>query len=390
MKIALVLSSTPQYSETFFNSLIKGLMKEGHDVTLYTGKTTKPYNQCKHVTHPVVYKSYIVQLFFMIYRGLTLLPKFKTVKTFYTLEKKEGTPLKRIIEKIYINASLLKYEGAWIHFGFATTALQREFVPAAIGAKIAVSLRGYDINVYPLKHPHCYDALWSQVDKVHAISKYLLNKAYDLGLDRNKPFQIIHPAVNLENLPKLNEQSVRDKFKIVTIARFSWIKGIELLTEVALILKKRNIDFEWILVGSGSSSEKERFLFDMNQKHLNQYLFNVGECSHEKTLEILKDCDLYVQTSLNEGFCNAVLEAQALGIPCVAFNVGGLSENISDKETGWLIKPYDVNAMADYIIDALALPVRDKSILSKVAIKRVQDNFNLVDQMQTFYEFYKY
>lgn len=389
MKIALVLASPPGYSETFFNSLIKGLIKEGHDVTLYTGYTNKSYNKCKHVTHPVVYKSYIVQVFFMIYRGITLLPNFKTVKTFYNLEKKEGTPVKRIIEKIYINASLLKYKGDWIHFGFATTALQREFVPAATGTQMAVSLRGYDMNVYPLKYPHCYDVLWKQVNKVHSISKYLLNKAHNLGLDKTKPFQVIYPSVNLENLPQLNDQSVRNKFKIITIARFSWIKGIELLTDVVLILKNKRVDFEWILIGSGTTTDKERFLFDINQKHLTQHLINLGECSHEKTLEILGDCDLYVQTSLNEGFCNAVLEAQALGIPPVAFNVGGLSENISDKKTGWLIEPYNVHAMADQIIDALALSETEKVIISKRAIKRVQDNFNLESQMQTFHEFYK-
>ena len=389
MKIALVLSSAPGYSETFFNSQIKGLKENGHEVTLFTGPISDTYKHCKHVRHPSVSKFYVVQLFRMFYRSLTLLPNFKSVKSFVHLEKKEGTPIKRIIEKIYLNAALLKFQGDWIHFGFATTVIDRELVPKAIGARMAVSFRGYDINVFPLKHKNCYELLWRQVDKVHSISNYLLKKAYDLGLDRNKPFQIIHPAVDLESLPETKNLRTDGKFKIVTIARFGWIKGLELLTEVAQILKNNEFDFEWILIGTGSSSEQERFLFDMNEKQLQQHLFHKGLCSHKETLDILKDCDVYVQTSLNEGFCNAVLEAQALGIPCVAFKVGGLSENISDGETGWLIKPYDTITMARAITNVYSLSKSSKINLSEETVMRVNENFGLVQQKDAFNEFYK-
>lgn len=388
MKIALVLSVPPGYSETFFNSLIKGLQEEHHEVTLYTGKVKRKYDLCKHVTHPSVHKFYIVQVFLMAYRGLTLLPNFKTVKTFFHLERKEGTPVKRIIEKIYLNAVLLKFKGDWIHFGFATTALQRELVPKAVGAQMAVSIRGYDINVYPLKYLDCYGVLWRQVDRVHSISNYLLNKAYGLGLGQNKSFRIIHPAVDLKTLPKPNANQNKGGFKIVTIARFDWIKGLEMLTQVALILKDRGLDFEWVVIGTGNTSEKERYLFDVNEKQLNTHLIHKGQCSHHETLNILKDCDLYVQTSLSEGFCNAVLEAQALGVPCVAFDVGGLPENISHMKTGWLIEPYDVVAMSDKISDMSVLTPAEIAKFSQHAIKRVHDYFALEQQKQAFQEFY--
>lgn len=390
MKIALVLSSPPGYSETFFNSLIKGLKEEGHELTLYTGYASQPYDLCKHVKHPAIHKFYVIQVFLMLYRGLTLLPYFKTIQRYFRLEKNEGTPLKRILEKIYLNAALLKFQGDWIHFGFATTALHRELVSDAVGSKMAVSLRGYDINVYPLKYVHSYDLLWRQVDKVHSISSYLLNKAYDLGLDRTKSFQVIHPAGNLENFPKPVEHKMGTKFRIVTIARFGWIKGLELLTEAALILKRSGLDFEWILIGTGSSSEKERYLFDVHEKQLQEQLIHKGQCSHKETLEILKDADVYVQTSLNEGFCNAVLEAQALGIPCVAFRVGGLPENVVDGETGWLIESFDTPKMAEKIEEILHLTTEQKNRMAQQSIERVRKDFNMVKQKREFNEFYQF
>lgn len=339
--------------------------------------------------HPSVRKNILLQIFLMIYRGFTLLPYLKVVKKYIRLERKQGTPTTRIIEKIYINASLLKYQGDWIHFGFCTVALGRELVPQAIGVKMAVSFRGYDINVYPLKHRNCYNLLWKQVDKVHSISRYLLNKAYDLGLDNDKPFQIIYPAVELKNLPKRNIRTNEGKFRIVTVARFGWIKGLELLTEVAFRLKNDGLQFEWVLIGTGNLSEKERFMYDLNEKQLCQQLIHKGQCSHQETLDILNDCDFYVQTSLNEGFCNAVLEAQALGIPCVAFNVGGLPENIIDKETGWLIAPFDTMEMAKKIQGKLYLPMKEKKLIAQQAIDRVRKEFNLVKQKEAFNKFYK-
>lgn len=388
MKIALVLSSPPGYSETFFNSMIKGLQENGHDISLYTGYCNSSYSGCKHIKHPRVYKFFLVQLLFMLYRSTTLLFHIKQVRRYFLLEKKEDTSLKRILEKIYLNAELLKFKGDWIHFGFCTTALDRELVSKAIGAKMAVSLRGYDMNVFPLKHNGCYDLLWRQVDKVHSISNDLLEKAYRLGLQSDKLVQIIYPAVNLVSLPELNSNMESNKIKIVTIARFNWIKGLSLLAEVAFILKGKGIAFEWVLIGEGDPAEKEHFLFDVHEKQLEGYVIQKGKCTHNQTLDILNSSDIYVQTSLTEGFCNALLEAQAIGIPCVAFDVGGIPENIDHQKTGWLIEPYVVTAMAERIINISALTTSEKVKLSEVAVKRVRDHFNLENQKLAFHEFY--
>jgi colanic acid/amylovoran biosynthesis glycosyltransferase len=388
MKIALVLSSPPGYSETFFNSLIKGLQENGHEITLYTGYCNSSYSGCKHIKHPKVYKNFLVQLLLMFYRSTTLLFQIKRVRRYFMLEKKEGTSLKRILEKIYLNAELLKFNGEWVHFGFCTTALEREFVPKAIGSKMAVSLRGYDINVFPLKHKGCYNLLWRQVDKVHSISNDLLEKAYRLGLKRDNLMKVIYPAVNLGSLPQLNSNMEDNKLKIVTIARFNWIKGLDFLTEVAFKLKEKEIDYEWVIIGAGNPTEMERYLYDIKNKQLEEHVFHKGVCLHEEILTILKTCDVYVQTSLTEGFCNALLEAQALGIPCVAFNVGGIPENIDHQKTGWLIEPYDVTAMVKRIINISALTTCEKVKLSEVAVKRVRDHFNLEYQKLAFHEFY--
>lgn len=388
MTIGIVLSKPPGYSETFFNSKIKGLQENGHEVILFTGPSRETYILCTHRKSPRVYTFWLFQLWHMCVSLLKLLAHIKAVRKFITLERQQGCSSKRVFEKIYLNTNLLQFKGDWLHFGFATLAFDRELVAQAVGAKMAVSFRGFDINVYPLKHPDCYQLLWRQVDKVHSISNYLIEKAHVIGLAKAVPSQIITPAVDFKSLPERSVKEVTNTLKIVTIARFNWMKGIDYLIEVATCLKKEHLDFEWQLIGSGNTFERERYAFHIHEAGLEHQLIVKGELTHQATLQVLSAADIYVQTSLNEGFCNAVLEAQAVGVPCVAFNVGGLPENVIDSETGWLIEPYNATAMAKTIINISAFEASEKAKLSNRALKHVQSEFLLERQKQAFHEFY--
>ncbi|MEO8774589.1 MAG: hypothetical protein ABI263_00695, partial [Gelidibacter sp.] len=68
--------------------------------------------------------------------------------------------------------------------------------------------------------------------------------------------------------------------------------------------------------------------------------------------------------------------------------VGGILENISDTKTGWLIEPYDVVAMAKFIINASGLTPSERARISEESIKRVKEYFDLELQKQAFHEFY--
>ena len=388
MRIGIILSQPPGYSETFFRSKILGLQENGVEVRLFCQNKNDDFTLCPVVVSPRVSMNPFLQLWFFIKEFVFLLPYVSTVIRYVKLERAEGTGWKQVFKKLYLNAHLLKAKLDWLHFGFATMALGSETVAKAIGAKMAVSFRGFDINVYPLKHPNCYQLLWKQVDRVHTISSYLLEKAYDLGLQKSVPYQLITPAVNLKEMPQRENTDRLKTFKIVTVARLNWIKGIDYLIEVAACLKQTHINFEWQVIGSGSDFEKERYIYHIYEKGLEKQVILKGKCSHRETLKMLSEADVYVQTSVNEGFCNAVLEAQAIGVPCIAFKVGGLSENIQDNKTGWLIEPFEVGAMAKTIVDVSVMDTKSATIIFEQSIKRVQNYFSLEQQKTKFNKFY--
>jgi len=389
-KIGLVLSQPPGYSETFFQSKIKGLIAQGMEVALYCQKGDDDFKLCPVIISPAVSRNPIIQGFYFLKVYLQLLLHLRAVLKYVQLELKSGTTIFQLFKQVYLNSHLLSAKLDWLHFGFATQALGSETVAKAIGAKMAVSFRGFDIAVYPRKHPGCYKKLWKYVDKVHTISTYLLREAYSLGLSKNTPFERITPAVNLDLIHSESRMEVAasEEIQIVTIARLHYIKGIDLLIEAASLLKQKSLKFSWKVIGGGTKEYQERYQYHIYEKGLQKEVLLTGKLSHKETLKLLTSANLYVQPSLNEGFCNAVLEAQAMGTLTIASNTGGLPENIVDGKTGWLFESQSAESLARQIEWVLALNVTEKSQISTDAMKRVREVFNIEKQQREFFGFY--
>jgi len=389
MTITLVLPQPPGYSETFFRSKIKGLQESGHEVILVTASTDQKFEGCKHLQHPKVHKNPVIQLTRMLFVLLGLLPILSVVLKYIQLERKDGSSFKRLVEKLYINATLLKLNTDWLHFGFATMAIDRESVAKAIGAKLAVSFRGYDIGVYPLKHPECYARLWKYVDKVHVISDDLYQKALSHGLSTNTRFKKVTPAINIEQFK--DEETVNlnksKELNILTIGRLHWKKGFVDTLEALSLLKKGNVKFKYRIIGVGK--DYERIAFAAHQLDLKDEVVFLGKLNHQEVKQELVKADLYLQYSIQEGFCNSVLEAQALGKLCVVSDAEGLSENILDKQTGWVVPKGQPKLLVEQIIKTSNLPDDEKLRIQNQARQRVNEKFSTEQQTEAFKNFYK-
>ena len=391
MIIGLVIPSTPSYSETFFNSKIKGLLENGFEVIVFTQTIDPSFKLCEVVKSPKANGNKFLFLLNTVKVFFKLLLHLKKVIRYYKLLKNAGFSLKTIFKRIYLNSHILTNNVDWLHFGFVTQAIGSEYVAKAIEAKMAVSFRGFDINVYPLKHRNCYLDVWKNVDKIHSISQYLVDEAYDLGLQKSVPVSIITPAVNDEIFKTFkSEQNLEglNQLTICSVARLNWIKGLPTALETIKILKEKDIEVKYHIIGDGDNKERERYLFLINQLGLKEDVVFHRKLTHHHTLELVSKSDIYLQTSLNEGFCNAVLEAQALGRLCIASNVGGLKENIVNGKTGWLVESQRPELSAEKIVEVIQLSEKEKMTISQNAIRRVQKNFLLSSQNLKFVQFY--
>lgn len=386
-RIGLVLNSVPGYSETFFFTKINQLAKGGAEITLFARGKENPDLLCKHTRpfpvfqHPL-WRTFLVLLIVPV----VFLSSPQAAIRFWKLEKEEGQRTKEILRSMYLNAHMLTKRLDWLHFGFATTAIGRENVAWAIGAKMAVSFRGYDINEFPFKNPGCYTKLWKRVNQVHSISEYLLQRAYDLGLPQFKPSHIITPALAAPLYPKTDFEP-HNPVRILTVARLTPIKGLMYGIEAMAKLKAEGLHVRYTLVGDGL--EYNKLVTQAESLGLKENVIFTGVLSHGDTVMLMRECDVYVQPSLNEGFCNAVLEAQAIGCLCIATDVGALSENIVRNETGWLVPPRNSHALASAIIKTIRLLEVEKKRISDRARERVKTLFTVETHLQSWKKFYQ-
>ena len=99
--------------------------------------------------------------------------------------------------------------------------------------------------------------------------------------------------------------------------------------------------------------------------------------------------DLYLHGAKIDTFPNVILEAMACGLPVVATDVGGISEQIIVNETGYLCKAGDAFEMAEHasqIIDDIELQKR----LSECAVKTINNKYTLKKQVMAYLDLYEH
>ena len=388
MKIGIVLPATPGYSETFFTNKIKGLESHGHTVVLYVNaaksgaqnKTTVKVapNLSGNFVAVTVMSSWLLFKSFLFH--------FSATKKMWQLDSKDGYSFGRKIKNIIINSHLLSEKLDWLHFGFGTMVFDRENVAQAIGSKMAISFRGFDIGIYPLKHPNCYQKTWDKVDKIHVISDDIANLVVKNGCVAKQKIVKICPAIDSDYFATTEFEKFDSEIKMISIARLHWKKGLEYTLEALAIVNQKGINFHYTIIGDGN--EMERLQFAVHQLGLVRKVTFAGKLSSEDVKNKLQTANLYLQYSNQEGFCNAVLEAQAMGKICIVSDADGLQENIIDGVTGFVVSKRNPLSLSNKIIEVNSLDRNEKFSLSNAAAKRVRTQFTLEKQMEQFIAFY--
>lgn len=388
MRIGLVLPNLPAYSETFFRNKVLGLQQNGHEVILFVNSKPKSSNylDCKIVRAPKLSGNKLdVAISSMVQVVKAVFAQPRKSLNLYKLNRKDGISFKDNLKNIIANQFLLNEKLDWLHYGFGTMALGRENVAQAIGAKMAVSFRGFDYYVYPIKNKNCYTTLFSKNVKYHVLSGAMKEGLMRKGILEENITKIT-PAIDVKLFKKI-EIPDNKIVQLTTVSRLHPIKGLDYILEALALLKQENIPFHFSIIGDGS--EKERLQFAVHQLNLVEYVSFLGKLTPEQVKDILSKTDIYLQYSIQEGFCNAVLEAQAMGLLCIVSDAEGLSENVLNNETGWVVPKRNPALLAEKIKEVLELDIIRKNEITDKAMQRVKDNFNIEKQTQEFVAFYQ-
>lgn len=226
------------------------------------------------------------------------------------------------------------------------------YVSHFVKAKRKIGWIHFDVSKFFVR-PKSVVACYSKFERIFVVSedaKKSFDKIFPEFSGRTEVmFNIIDREANLRLADAEGVFSPRHDFcEIVTVGRIAPIKGQVRAINAAAVLKSRGFRFIWHLVGAGEAFDEYRQL--AVDKGVDDVVIFHGACTNP--YPYMKNCDVYMQPSLNEGFCIAIGEAKLFGVPIVATDFVGAREQLHDVANAQIIPEPDPEVIADAVIKA--------------------------------------
>ena len=156
--------------------------------------------------------------------------------------------------------------------------------------------------------------------------------------------------------------------KIVAVGRLSEQKNYEMMINALKIVAQEYDDVSLDIYGVGEQEDILRaYVKDQDLEGIVKYMGRSNEL-----YRIYQSADLYVMSSDYEGMPNALVEAMAIGLPCISTDCQtGPRDLIDDGENGYLIPCNNADALAEKIAHVFSMSESEQKILGQNARRKV-------------------
>jgi len=340
---------------------------------------------------PSQYRSSLIT--FRIDRNLAILHNFPCPYWLFPLHRTHDWNALRVARKLRAFIRTEKVE--IVHTFFETADLWGGLISKISGGRVLISSRRDMGILRSAKHSWGYRMMNPLFDLVLTVSEEV--RRFCIQEDHLPPEKVVtlYNGIELNFAESTNErESLRNSLGIplsaqlvVTLGHIRRVKGIDILIETAAILARKFPDVIFLVVGRNSEPDYVKELeATVARKRIQRNIRFLGEISNP--LSILKSCDVFFLPSRSEGFSNALIEAMACELPCVAMRVGGNLEAIQEGHSGFLVENEDAEAAADRILQLLCNPTSARE-MGKVGRKIVESKFTadvMIHQLTAHYE----
>lgn len=224
-------------------------------------------------------------------------------------------------------------------------------------------------------------------DKIFAISNDMARALKQNGISN---VEVLYNGIPV---PEPEPLYIENNSKTIFFpGRTSYAKGIYVLLDAFLFIKKEVPDAKVLIAGATEEGKKEiaRYMEEGNIKKNDVEI--LGWISNEEVHKIYNKVNVVATPSLCADFLLGVnLEAAAHKRPVVTTCFGGAKEFVLDGETGYVVNPYDKKELADKIADIL-LDGDKARRFGEVSFKRLKEKFSIgvhVDKLLKFYHHFK-
>ncbi|WP_346924274.1 glycosyltransferase [Rothia sp. (in: high G+C Gram-positive bacteria)] len=388
-RIGYVLKVYPRFSETFVVTEILAREAAGADLRIYAMRPTTDarfHPELARVKAPVTWVPRPTNAN-RFWQQVTTSTQDPEILANFASILPELTELEAsdVAQGIAL-AQRVKADGiTHLHAHFASLAGRMAWVASKLtGIPYTVTTHAKDIfheSVNPIwLRRICGDA--AQVLAISMFNEGYLQKVLT-GTGAN--IVLLYNALELSRFEYVKPSLPTGTLRIAAVGRFVPKKGFSELLDAVAILAERGVDFSLTLGGDGELDEQLRQ--KVEQLGLTQQVTMPGPLTQAEVRQLLRSSHVFVAPCVPAGDGNmdglptVVLEAMACGVPVVTTSVTGLPEVIRNGETGLLLEPGDVPALADALA-SIAYGDVDTPALAEAARQLIEQNFDSNFQAQ--------
>ncbi len=157
----------------------------------------------------------------------------------------------------------------------------------------------------------------------------------------------MQPVANIETVAKF------DKPTMLSLGAMRAMKQTLHQVKAFEAAKLKMPDLQLKIVGSANGEYGQEVLEYIRRSPFAADIEYLGRVPYATKLEVMQKSHVVAVTSIKEGWCLVVTEANSQGTPAVAYNSDGLRDSIRNGETGYLAIANTPIALADRIVDVL-------------------------------------
>ena len=270
------------------------------------------------------------------------------------------------------------------HFGLQGWLIAS--VALRLNIPFIVSFHGYDAFRLPesaIWHSR-YQEVFAAASAITVVSKYMLEHMKTLGCPASK-LHLIHVGKNMNDYQfrKVIKAPIRN---FISVGRLNEKKGFLDCVAAFKLLINRYPDLTLKIVGTGELEPEIRKM--LNDEGLANNITLLGALQHHKVKEALQQADAFIlgsktgETGDKEGIPTVLMEAQAMGLPCISTLHSGIPEVFPEVSKHLLAIEGDPSNIAEKIEILLNMPA---TTLEEIRIKGrelVENEFNLEKETQ--------
>ncbi|MBD3842649.1 MAG: glycosyltransferase, partial [Campylobacterales bacterium] len=298
--------------------------------------------------------------------------------------------IKRISEPGYYQTQLMwKYSMPFLpeiekEYDVAISYLwPHDFVAKKVKAKSKIAWIHTDYSTLNTK-VNVDISIWSKFDYIIAVSEACKKSFVTKYKSLSSKVLVIENIVSPDLIRKLAFEELENpilddtRFKIVTVGRLSYAKGIDNAIKTLKAIKDKGYsEIVWYVVGYGGDEEKLRKLIKTN--NLQDSFFLLGK--KVNPYPFIKAANLYVQPSRYEGKAVTVTEAMILGKAILITNYTTAQSQLNSGEDGLI---------CDMTIEGLTTGIlkfyKNRSLLEELSMNIQLKNFNNRSELEKLYK----